>query len=1393
MLRKVLKLIFALLAFGAATAQAADFDNGAPVKSIVWRPQGDYLAVVGTDGTTNNMLFYDQPSQSFKNCTGASFNRDGNVSVVAWSKDGNFFAVGGKVSAAGNMIDTYSFAPNGTTPTLTLIASANQAHSDDPGTGSSISALDWSNTGNLLAVGDDTNQFDNSQAYKFDKNAKTLTRVAFSGLAGYMGITSIKWRPGTKDDYLLVCNKYGQSPVRILYLDGTKLTKLPGGDMGFGRSGGAFNVLNAPDAEWSPDGNFIIWAGGSRTLNGPSIAGWTYYFDIVNGITNRLLQGYLTGTAGSNNVSWNSDGTAVAIGCNKDSNGVSRRVFKFNPTTQTMQEMASGQANMGSFVAWNPAQPLLASVNTNATGAAQMVGVASIDLTGALSAPMPTPIPAGDIVDPNPTGFEGGFLTSDWTLDGKYLTIGTNPTTIDGQWCTHRVFSYDPVKQALTELNGCRGYHGSQVYAIAWSRDKKYIAVGGWTPSTPSRHDLRVYKFDEAAQTLTEIPACRILAGDSTTGPNSGPNVNYLAWNNDGTVLAVAVSNNNPSYDAIMYQFTNETLSPIASSAFATDGQCQGIWWHPIDPTVFVSMGKYGAINRVQRFDSTTGKVRIVGQPFNFGMGAGAGAGATSMAWHAGGQYLLVSGDKTSLLDNQATSARVYSVDLANNIVQELVQCRVLTDNLQSGNFKVAGWNSTGTAAIAMGQSSFISGDIPPHLKSPTDSTDSLVYVTHHIYLFGNVNNQLRLVEATELMGNIKYKDASGNMVKGGPEYYDRPAWSPVNSVFTLSPGNGRGLVYYFDTSKLTFAGRDIKPLPNLTMPPSTNVSFGSGLFTTVWNPTQNYVAVGGYNNNNIFATYASTRLYQYDPTKGLLTEAPWGLTADGQGTHSLSWTPDGQYLAAGAWKDINKADSNNLFVYKYDFTKTTITTLASLNVGPGAVQAVAWDPTGKYLAVGSTQITLYSFDGTTLTPMFDSIKNTGFITSDIYNWVVNLAWSPNGVFLLASGYNGSLGIYQFDPQKTGFGSRLAGGSFGQATAIAWNPDGLNIAIGGSNVAAEGNSSVKLLQFIQTGSTFTLTDVPTSRVNAGANATAVRWVSNGSALIVGVDQGFKTYNFNRAAGTLEPLAQTGTASNNVLSLDTSTDESCLILNAGGVGPTGQVYQASISSFIRPPVKTFTTMGVGIQPRELITLPKIQVILSAAEIAAANTTFAAEKAASDKIGLVLPMDTDSIRIKLGDRYFVAAQSTNEHIPGYVVTLAPAGTPGTVFVVRRDQGLLLATIINGTYAYMEMVDLIVALAKNNITTQESISFSSAWFNTGLPSVYRFNEELEPKSTGFYLKAQLSYNGTNGTIQNTPATYMQIDSSGNIRFLKQAADGSYSLPIPATEATIITFEKV
>jgi len=377
-------------------------------------------------------------------------------------------------------------------------------------------------------------------------------------------------------------------------------------------------------------------------------------------------------------------------------------------------------------------------------------------------------------------------------------------------------------------------------------------------------------------------------------------------------------------------------------------------------------------------------------------------------------------------------------------------------------------------------------------------------------------------------------------------------SWSP-NGLYiaaAITGASDAAKVYCFGldydtcvtTSNMLLNKFDTASLDNVaTDAPADNVTSVS------WTPDGSYLAVGFESQNDLTAV----QVYPFDG-ESLGTAILLPATVSGL-VYSLDWSPDGKWLAVGF---ANGAD-NEIIVYEFDGTSlTTIGAWAGTNSDKTAY-CVKWSPCGGYLAVSfdsvpGAEVVVYSFN-------HDGLTATGATASSASAEPANsVSWTPDGVYLAvgydSDGKDDEVKVYQFDPMGgslTVTSSGAASVSGVDANVVSWSPDGTYLAAG---FAAEGLDA-EVLVYRFDGYNLSVTGSGASLYDSTTGVKSLDWSPDGAYLAVG-------YENNAGDDNVQVYKFTGL---NLIDTGIIADDTNAAANAVAWSPDGAYLAAGFST------------------------------------------------------------------------------------------------------------------------------------------------------------------------------------------------------------------------------------
>jgi WD40 repeat protein/ABC-type multidrug transport system ATPase subunit len=256
-------------------------------------------------------------------------------------------------------------------------------------------------------------------------------------------------------------------------------------------------------------------------------------------------------------------------------------------------------------------------------------------------------------------------------------------------------------------------------------------------------------------------------------------------------------------------------------------------------------------------------------------------------------------------------------------------------------------------------------------------------------------------------------------------------AWSPDNRTLALGSTDDVARLLDTHTGKVSLLKSHTRDVYVVAWSPD-GARLATGGFDNrvrVWSADGQLVSTHGEhhgiiagltwleNGRNLASVSTDMQIIQWDAASGAQVFAANG---DGESLYNVTWSPDGNTLAAGA------ADKTVKLWGRDGKLRSTMQGHA------GEIYCIAWSPDGKLLATGADDDTvrLWSADGKALATLQG---HTDFING--------VAWSPDGKKLASGAYDNTVRLWNAD--GTPFSTLETGAG---VWAVAWSPDGKSLA-----------------------------------------------------------------------------------------------------------------------------------------------------------------------------------------------------------------------------------------------------------------------------------------------------------------------------------------------------------
>ncbi|MBS1988008.1 WD40 repeat domain-containing protein, partial [Candidatus Dependentiae bacterium] len=244
------------------------------------------------------------------------------------------------------------------------------------------------------------------------------------------------------------------------------------------------------------------------------------------------------------------------------------------------------------------------------------------------------------------TRYGNGLEAQSWSRDGKYLVVGgafPDPVGSDltkGEYIVLYRFTGSTLVTVTSQSysNNIAG----QVGGVEWSPDGQFVAVGGERPSAGlggfnNTDVLRVYKF--TGSLLTPVT--------SAAFPSNTSDRTRVRWRPDQRYIALS-GEVGPGMDLLIYRFNGSSLTLTTSRKYSSTNGVDDAAWSPDGR--FLAIGGEGPISNGASGFANTNELRIYS--FNgstltpvTSQAYGGGAGTVySLEWSPDGKFLLIGG-----------------------------------------------------------------------------------------------------------------------------------------------------------------------------------------------------------------------------------------------------------------------------------------------------------------------------------------------------------------------------------------------------------------------------------------------------------------------------------------------------------------------------------------------------------------------------------------------------------------------------------------------------------------------------------------------------------------------------------------------------------------------------
>jgi WD40 repeat protein len=1139
----------ALVATSWAISEIVDLNESISVdvqpinnlRNVDWSPDGKYLATASQDGTTKNLEIYRKDSSGMTRV--AFYDFGGAVPDVEWHPSGKFLATSGDSTTARTTV--FSFE-NEVLSTVGWYKIASYSY-----------AVSWSPDGKFLANIEDSGGI--LRVAPFDVDTKILGEAKVAG--SYPGGTrGFGWHSSGK--YVAISGN-GTDKLEIYSIETTgtpTITKVAGSTLG--------STTWGHDLAWRKDGEIIVAAcysgtfAGVKALKFDSTKGYESLTEVGSQALPSVVNGLGISNSGQYVAAVNTD-TSNKLRILKMTSGgalseiVSARtttvgvpyIPKFSPDDQFLAFGTQGAKAL--FVSPLARESLVynnswASVSLdedfslivpNSWASASLDDRHTVvkDLSTATSNAIVTLLSAGITAADN-----GGAM--DLRMDSLETLLASNSSKVvaldaaqkSDSWA---IVSIDELRSANSnavvnqlgdiydlkfgsELAGCTktGLTTDALRCANWSPDGKYLVVSHDAGGAPNGGaNVRVYSFDSAAKTLTDLPNARVVASfDSASG---------AVWRFDGKYLAVAgLTNVVNGINLQIYKFENDTLTLTEQiPVFADSSNGDTISWSPNGN--FIAIGRsasaQGGTLKVYGFDSSPTKERLY-----FAASSSTTELINSAEWSPNGTYICTCG---------GGYGRVFEFDGVDTLVQKAATASANYDWTgmwhPSGEFVAFGSSATtisvhrfsGTSLATVSTINF--GDFIVHLDWSSDGKYLAATggenssLDTKCYLFDGTSLLKEMPDCRKLVGTT-----FGHIVR-------------FNHV---------------ENDKFVVAGGDAGTLKVFPVEHRTKISNNSWALSAFDDLIlENSSGIASLNELRV-ANSAALVAHSWEISQPIGLNDPLdGIPNLAGAGRFIDWSPDGKYLAASG--------VGGLKVFRT--SGSTFTSVATFTNGVELL-GVKWHKNGKYLAVGgftggtnNETINVLKFENETL------VKIGGYASG---HKIEDLDWHSSGDWLATGNESsGNINIFSFNQKQGVLGSPTMAAAFGNSVyGIKWHETGNYLLVSGDDAGAgAGNARIRMYSFATTPS---LTEITACRNSLGGtgNANAIAWgVGGDNYFAVGLSGGgvgLKVFYFDGATIIEKQSITPMTA--NIYGIEISKSKKMLLVGGFSTGDHSKLYK-----------------------------------------------------------------------------------------------------------------------------------------------------------------------------------------------------------------------------------------